>query len=116
MEPDLEGLHLPFGYSACVVATVISHSRNRVVVDAGRKTIGCDYGPPICISEAGKTSSVSEEHTVLMWEAPLPTLGSQILLRPTHIRTTFNLHDFVYLVRNGRVEQRLPVAARGRSQ
>lgn len=116
MEPDLEGLDLPFGYAAYVMATVISHSRDRVVVDAGRKTVGCDYGPPLCISEGGRTASVSEEHTVLMWEASLPRLGSQVCLRPTHIRTTFNLHDFVYLVRDGYVEERLSVAARGRSQ
>ena len=116
MERDLEGLGLPFRYAVRVAATVISRSPGRVIVDAGRKTIGCDYGPPTPIDERGSTVAVSEEHTTLEWRESPPELGEQVFLRPSHVRTTFNLYDFVWLVRDGRVAQQLPVSARGDSQ
>jgi D-serine deaminase-like pyridoxal phosphate-dependent protein len=116
MEHDLDGLGLPFRYAVSIAATVISRSPGRVIVDVGRKTIGCDYGPPAPIDERGKTVAVSEEHTTLAWRGKPPELGARVFLRPSHVRTTFNLYDFVWLARDGRVAEQLPVSARGRSQ
>lgn len=115
MEPDLDGLGLPFTCAASVLATVISTGDDTVVLDAGRKTIGCDYGPPIPLADGATTVTVSEEHTVVSWRGPLPRLGDRVALRPSHVRTTFNLHDSVWLVRGSQLVERVPVSARGRS-
>jgi D-serine deaminase-like pyridoxal phosphate-dependent protein len=46
---------------------------------------------------------------------PLPALGSQVDLAPGQIRTTFNLHDHVWVRRGNRLVDRWPIA-RGSSQ
>jgi D-serine deaminase-like pyridoxal phosphate-dependent protein len=115
MEADLHGLGLPFVPALAVSAMVISRSQGRVVLDAGRKSISCDYGPPTPLSGQATLTAVNEEHTTLKWEGQLPDLGTRIELRPQHVRLTFNLHDEVWLARGGKVIDRLPVAARGRS-
>jgi D-serine deaminase-like pyridoxal phosphate-dependent protein len=115
MEADLHGLELPFVPALAVSATVISRSAGRVVLDAGRKSISCDYGPPSPLSSRATLTAINEEHTTLKWEGRLPDLGTRIELRPHHVRLTFNLHDEVWLARGDKVIDRLPVAARGRS-
>ncbi len=47
---------------------------------------------------------------------PVPALGSQVDLAPGQIRTTFNLHDHVWVSRGGRLVDRWPITARGSSQ
>jgi D-serine deaminase-like pyridoxal phosphate-dependent protein len=115
MEADLHGLELPFVPALAVSATVISRSRGRVVLDAGRKSISCDYGPPAPLSGQATLTAINEEHSTLKWEGQPPDLGARIELRPHHVRLTFNLHDEVWLARGDKVIDRLAVAARGRS-
>jgi D-serine deaminase-like pyridoxal phosphate-dependent protein len=115
MEHDLDGLGLPFEYAALVLATVISRSDGRAVLDAGRKTVGCEYGPPRTTDPKLRVIGLSEEHMVVECEGREPAIGSRVGLRPSQIRTTFNLHDSVWLSGpDGRLE-RVPVAARGAS-
>jgi D-serine deaminase-like pyridoxal phosphate-dependent protein len=119
MESDLDGIGLPFVPALSLVAAVISVAPGRVVLDAGRKSIAGDYGPsqPIDAAvEGARTVAFHEEHTTLAWPGPLPALDSRIMLRPNHVRLTFNLHDTVWLVRGDDVVEELPVAARGRSE
>jgi D-serine deaminase-like pyridoxal phosphate-dependent protein len=119
MESDLDGLDLPFVPSLSIVAAVISVGPGRVVLDVGRKSIAGDYGPPKAIgagTEGARTVKFHEEHTTLAWPGPLPALDARILLRPKHVRLTCNLHDQLWLHRGDDVVDRLPVAARGRSQ
>jgi D-serine deaminase-like pyridoxal phosphate-dependent protein len=113
-EPDLDGLGLPFRQAVTVRATVISRGRGHVVLDAGRKSIGSDYGEPVPLGP-GLVTGFHEEHTVLAWEGPMPEIGSTVVLRPRHVRTTFNLHDRVWLADGDEIVDRFPVAARGRS-
>jgi D-serine deaminase-like pyridoxal phosphate-dependent protein len=114
MEHDLYGLGLPFKCAAYVLGLVISRSLGRIVVDVGRKTVGCDYGPPI--TDIGRIISVSEEHIVIECNEYCPPLGTQIKLTPSHVRTTFNLHDKVWLTRGNKTIEQLSIDARGRSQ
>jgi D-serine deaminase-like pyridoxal phosphate-dependent protein len=116
MESDLDGLHLPFRCAVAVASTVISRSGCRVVVDAGRKTLGCEYGPPLTIEDPAVVVAISEEHTVLEWPGPPPPLGSILLLRPSQVRTTFNLHDRAWVVRRDGSMCEFRVEARGKSQ
>lgn len=115
MEDDIDDLGLPFRCAASVLASVISRSGTRTVVDVGRKTAGCEYGLPRPEATA-KACAVSEEHTVLEWSEDPPAIGEKILLVPSNIRTTFNLHDTAWLVRGDEIVERLEVTARGRSQ
>ena len=88
----------------------------RAVVDAGRKSIGCEYGPPRAIGIDASVCSVSEEHCVLAGHAVNTlTRGQVIRLRPSQIRTTFNLHDSVWLKDGQGLYVSAPVAARGAS-
>ena len=60
-------------------------------------------------------SSLQQEG--LDWETDVkPALGSEIDLVPGQIRTTFNLHDDVWVSRGGTLVDRWPITARGSSQ
>jgi D-serine deaminase-like pyridoxal phosphate-dependent protein len=98
-----------------VRASVISRHPGRVVLDAGRRVLGMDYGPPIPGGFAGRVVAVSDEHTTVEMADPLPALGELLDLVPGQIRTTFNLHDRVWVSRRGRNVEAWPVTARGRS-
>jgi D-serine deaminase-like pyridoxal phosphate-dependent protein len=115
MEHDLDGLGLSFHCAALVVATVISRSGGRAVLDAGRKTLGCEYGPPKTVDAALRVVGLSEEHVVIECDGREPAIGSQVGLRPSQIRTTFNLYDWVWLSGPEGALERVPVAARGAS-
>jgi D-serine deaminase-like pyridoxal phosphate-dependent protein len=114
MEADIDGLGLPFRPALGVVATVISRTGGRAVVDAGRKSISCEYGPPTAPGGA-VVRAINEEHTVLAWPGAAPALGARVRLAPSHVRLTFNLHNVAWLVDGDDVVERFAVAARGRS-
>ena len=117
MEAGLEELELPFRHAATVLATVISRSPGQVVLDAGRKSLACDYGFPLLLDDGGEVGNVNEEHTIVAWHTDKPPpLGTRLALRPGHVRLTFNLHPQVWLARGDQVVDQLPVTARGRSQ
>lgn len=116
MENDLDGLGLPFQCAAWVEGSVVSRNGREIVVDVGRKTIGCEYGLPTLIGLEGCTRVISEEHSVVECAGSPPPLGSIVRLRPGQIRTTCNLYDHVYLHEGRTRVHKVPVAARGRSQ
>jgi len=115
MEANLDGLPLPFVPACAVLATVISRTAGRAVLDVGRKSIACDYGPPAPLLDGAVLEAINEEHTILSFGAAVPALGERVELRPGHVRLTFNLHDVVWLVREDGSAERVAVAARGRS-
>jgi len=116
MEPDLAGLGLPFEQAVRVSATVISRSRGQVVLDAGRTSIACDSGLPTVAATDGVVTRVFQEHTVVALAGGVrPAIGDRVDLWPGHIPLTFNLHDLVWVVRDGKVVEALPIVARGRS-
>ena len=114
MEPQLLGMELPFRCAAFVRGTVISRHPGRAVLDIGRRVVGLEYGPPVPSGFVATSIAVNDEHTILGL-TDIPELGSQLDLVPGQIRTTFNLHDHVWLVRGGAIVDRWPVSARGRS-
>src|SRR5439155_14627920 len=82
MEDDLDGLGLPFAPALSILASVISTKDGTTVLDAGRKSIACDYGPPVCLDPARTVVAIHEAHTILRWGRPLPELGQRVGLRP----------------------------------
>jgi D-serine deaminase-like pyridoxal phosphate-dependent protein len=115
MEPQLLGMPLPFRCAAVVRGTVISRHHGRVVLDAGRRVFGLEYGPPTPTGFDGRVVAVNDEHTIIEMADPVVDLGTALDLIPGQIRTTFNLHDRVWLERGGTIVDWWPVAARGRS-
>lgn len=91
---------------------MISRAPGRVVLDSGRRSLGCDYGPPLPLDARGKVQSIADEHVVLRWDGELPPLGSRLYLRPSQNRTTFNLYAEAWLVDNGSVVERIPIEGR----
>ena len=116
MEPELLNLDLPFRCAVAIRGTVISRHPGRIVLDVGRRVVGMEYGPPDPIGFAASRIAISDEHAAIEMADPLPPLGAQLDLAPGQIRTTFNLHDHVWVTRGGRVVDRWPISARGSSQ
>jgi D-serine deaminase-like pyridoxal phosphate-dependent protein len=116
MEPELLGMDLPFQCAAAIRGTVISRHPGRVVLDVGRRAVGMEYGPPVPVGFEATSISVSDEHTIISMDAELPPLGAELDLVPAQIRTTFNLHDHVWVSRGGAILDRWPITARGSSE
>lgn len=116
MEPELLIMDLPFRCAAALRGTVISRHPGRIVTDVGRRVVGMEYGAPIPVGFTVKGIAVSDEHSTLTMDDPLPPLGSWVDLTPGQVRTTFNLHDHVWVTRGGRVVDQWPITARGSSQ
>jgi len=117
MEPELLVMDLPFRCAVAVRATVISRHAGWFVANAGRRVIGIDHGPPIPVGYESAQVAMSDEHaTVRLDTGEAPPLGSTVDLIPGQIRTTFNLHDRVWVSRGGKIVDCWPVSARGASQ
>lgn len=109
-----------------VHTTIVSMpTHDRGVLDAGSKTLTSDTIP----SEMGAgfgmileypdavITQLSEEHAVVDFSAcsERPTIGDRLRVLPNHVCPVSNLYDEVYVHRDGIVEARLPVAARGKT-
>jgi D-serine deaminase-like pyridoxal phosphate-dependent protein len=116
MEPELLDFDLPFRCAVAIRGTVISRHPGRIVLDVGRRVVGVEYGPPIPIGFVAARIAISDEHVTIERADPLPALGSEVDLVPGQIRTTFNLHDDVWVSRGGTLVDRWPITARGSSQ
>jgi D-serine deaminase-like pyridoxal phosphate-dependent protein len=116
MEPELLVMDLPFRCATAVRGTVISRHADRVVVDVGRRVVGLEYGPPIPIGFQATHVAMSDEHATVTIAGTPPPLGSRVDFIPGQIRTTFNLHDRVWVSRGDSVIDCWPVSARGSSQ
>jgi D-serine deaminase-like pyridoxal phosphate-dependent protein len=116
MEPELLVMDLPFRCAASLIGTVISRHPGRIVLDVGRRVVGMEYGPPVPVDFAAHSIVMGDEHATIAMDDPLPPLGSLMALVPAQVRTTFNLHDHVWVVRDGVVIDRWPISARGSSQ
>jgi D-serine deaminase-like pyridoxal phosphate-dependent protein len=116
MEPELLNLGLPFQCAVAIRGTVISRHPGRIVLDLGRRVVGMEYGPPLPLEFEARHIAISDEHATIELDDPLPALGSRLDFAPGQIRTTFNLHDHVWVSRAGRLIERWPITARGSSQ
>jgi len=108
-----------------VHATVVSApSEDRVVIDAGSKSLTSDTVPPDVGSGYGRIlehseaviAELSEEHGVVDVSAceRRPSIGDRVRIVPNHVCPVSNLFDEVHLHRDGVFEAVVPVAARGK--
>lgn len=116
MEPELLVMDLPFRCAATVRGTVISRHSDHFVVDVGRRVVGVEYGPPVPVGFEAMHISMSDEHSTITVAGSPPALGSTVDVIPGQIRTTFNLHDRVWVCRGVELVDCWPISARGASQ
>jgi len=103
-----------------ILATVVScPAPDRAVIDAGRKTMGGQYGLPEVVGRAGLTlESINAEHGILSVKTPehMPQIGDKIELIPGYSDMTVFLHNQMHGIRNGRVEIVWDILGRGKLQ
>jgi D-serine deaminase-like pyridoxal phosphate-dependent protein len=105
-----------------MVVTVVSTSvPGQIIVDAGMKVF-TSYPPTpygYCIEHpeiAFKGMSVEHGHVDITGSSYTFAVGDMLSFIPLHGGMTTNLHDRIYAVRNGEVEEVWEVAGRGRAQ
>ena len=109
--------------AARLVATVVSRpALDRAVIDAGSKALASDPsashpGHGYIVGHPTATiARISEEHGVVLLppEESGFTIGDRIEIVANHVCPTINLTDDLLILRDGRVVDRWPVAARGK--
>ena len=110
-----------FEIALTVLSTVVSRpAPDRLVVDAGIKTMTQEFGWPQPLGvEGASIRKLSEEHGILELVDPGAVHlhpGDKVRFVPSHCCTTVNLHDTFYVVQDDALVDRWPIAARGRAQ
>jgi D-serine deaminase-like pyridoxal phosphate-dependent protein len=110
-----------FGLAFSILSTVVSRpTGEKIITDAGVQSLANDYGIPL-VKHHPELSYLylSEEHGSFLAPGDAPTgfaVGDQIQVHPGHCCSAANLHDTVFAVRDGVVEEVWAVTARGKSQ
>jgi D-serine deaminase-like pyridoxal phosphate-dependent protein len=102
-----------------LVTQVISRpTPTRVIFDAGRKTVDPSNRAPIPIGHEIEKIALSAEHGNMTLSTPsdTPRVGDRLSFRIGYSDQVVHLHDALYGVRNGIVEQVIPILGRGRLQ
>lgn len=116
-----------------VLTTVLGVYQDRIVVDAGLKSLSTDMGFASPLKRLAEQDSEAElmlddltyspggdEHGILK-AAPGSTLaplkpGDRLLMIPSHCDTTLNLYDQLYLTEPGQAPEAVAILARGKVQ
>ncbi len=116
MDTAYAKLDIPFEQALSVLGTVLSRpSPTLCVADCGHKSCTMDHGnPSVKDIEGASVLQLSDEHALISLPADADIQpGGRILLWPSHIDPTINLHDVLYALDGETVIDVWPVAARG---
>jgi D-serine deaminase-like pyridoxal phosphate-dependent protein len=104
-----------FANALFILATVISRSGGRAVLDVGVKGCGAEFGPPEVagVPAGAATCRLSEEHCTVTGELGALAPGARVRLVPSHGCTTCNLHRQLHLVEGDRVLETWPIDGSG---
>ena len=113
--------------AASILATVVSTTKpGQMIVDGGSKTFSSDRpssGAEVSFGRVAESpesvfARMNEEHGFIELRNPPRrfSVGDRVHIIPNHICVAMNLHEQVYGVRNGAVEQIWRVEARGKLQ
>lgn len=110
-----------FELSLSMLATVISRPERPgaddiAILDIGRKAIDLTYGFPEVKTPTGEIVSMPQEHSRLKLHTPGPDpqIGDKVELWVKDANGTVNLHDKIYIIRNGLVEAVWDISGRGK--
>jgi D-serine deaminase-like pyridoxal phosphate-dependent protein len=118
---DGDAVYDDFAPSLTVVATVLNNRfPGRLTTDAGAKALTLNVPRAGVIGEpAADYNAGSDEFGVITFKGELSKaykIGDRLELIVPHCDPVVNLYDVMHGIRKDRVEQVLPVTARGRSQ
>ena len=106
-----------FPAAITVMSTVVSRPvPERLVTDAGLKSMTSEFGWPSLIGIEAEMNYLSEEHAVLTLSVPEEVKlvgGDRVRFMPSHVCTTVNLHDKFYVLQDGQLVDIWEIAARG---
>ena len=112
---NFHGTRVPggFEYALTVAATVISRPPNRLILDAGNKSISVAGGPSLVGFELGALR-FDEEHAIFVAgpDVDLP-VGTWMRLTPGYAPGTTNMYDNYCVVQDDKVADVWPVFPRG---
>jgi D-serine deaminase-like pyridoxal phosphate-dependent protein len=117
MDDAYAKLELGFERGLFLLCSVISKSSPVLAVaDGGLKALSTDHGMPSVVEAPdAKVLFLSDEHATIQTGGGSAALeeGSKIHLSVTHIDPTINMHDEIWVLRDGEVVDIWPVSARG---
>ena len=116
MDGAYDALKLEFVNALFILSEVMSAKEDRIIVDAGLKSMGTDQGPPRLFGHPGLELDLSEEHTRFTFPGHNYKIGDKVFLIPSHGCTTVNLYDKIILVRGEEVVGQVEVTSRGKNQ
>ena len=103
-----------FEISLTVLATVTARHRNRIILDAGRKSVGIDFAPPRIKNSGFVANFCAEEHAIFdIHSEDKIQLGDRLELVSGYAPTTVNLYDVIYVIEDNKVVDLWPVFPRG---
>ncbi len=113
--------------AASILVTVVSTAKSgQIIVDGGSKTFSSDrpsagaevsFGRVLEAPESVFTKMNEEHGFVELRDAPRRfAVGDRVRIIPNHVCVAMNLHECVYGIRSGAVEQTWRVEARGKLQ
>jgi D-serine deaminase-like pyridoxal phosphate-dependent protein len=115
-----EKVYDDFASSLTVLTTVINNNYpGRLVTDSGSKALTLNKPTAFVMGEPGFAYSAgSDEYGTITFETSSKTykVGDILEVVVPHCDPVVNLYDFMYGIRNGKVESVLPILARGKSQ
>ncbi|MCU1491686.1 MAG: hypothetical protein JWM85_3091 [Acidimicrobiaceae bacterium] len=102
-----------FENALTVATTVISRAHDRLIVDAGNKSVGIGGGPRLMAPDIAALR-FDEEHGIFVAPDSLEVaVGTALRLIPGYAPATVNLYDFYYVADDGVVVDIWPVFPRG---
>lgn len=102
-----------FEHAVTVATTVISHPRDRVIVDAGNKSVGIGGGPSLVGADLD-ILRFDEEHGIFVARPGVElAVGSWLRMVPGYAPATVNMYDAYHVVRDDTVVDIWPVFPRG---
>lgn len=115
-----ETLFDDFAPSLTVMATVINaYYPGRLITDSGSKAFTLNQPNGFVLGEPGfDYSARGDEYGFITYERANKTykVGDKLEVIVPHCDPAVDLYDFMYGIRNGKVESILPILARGKSQ
>jgi D-serine deaminase-like pyridoxal phosphate-dependent protein len=92
----------------------VARHGDRVILDAGRKSIGIDYVTPPMLGQDYVPKFYAEEHGQFDVDDRFePGVGDRVQLVSGYAPTTVNLYDAMFAVSDGQVVSVWPVFPRG---
>jgi len=115
MDTHYAQLKIPFMQACFLLGTVISRSKDWLVIDVGLKSLATDHGNPSV--DGYDVLFCSDEHTTLVLKKDsaigLAKIGEKLLVRPSHIDPTMAMHSVAWVTRSDEVLECWEIDLRG---